>query len=575
MIRATRRNVLLLSLSSGILWTLAWPATYTGFTLLAFVAFVPMLWAERLHDARTAARPRAFAPYAMAGLLLWNAATTWWLGAVSEPWGTRIFTGAGPTIGNTLLMALPWVLKRSVWRRLREGASLWGLLFFWLAFERLHMDWDLTWPWLTLGNVFAEHPAWVQWYEITGQLGGSLWVLAVNIAVFRVLVAWHSGSAFVQRLAVMAALFVLPLIASLVRYARYEPAGEPMEVVIVQPNVDPYLEKFGGIDPLEQLDGMLDQAESAMTPSTELVILPETALQENATVERAPDGRLLLHGLWENDLAASRSVRRILDFLREHPRCAVLSGMSSAYLYGPGEQLPVAARPLGNSDRWFEAYNAAVLVDGQGTVQPYHKSKLVAFVELMPFERWLGPLLDGASVDLGGTTGSLGAQEEREVMASADGRVKAAPIICYESVFGEHVARHVRNGATLLAIMTNDGWWDDAPGYRQHLQYGRLRAVETRRDIARSTNTGISCFVDQRGDIHRAAPWWEPAVIRGTVLLNDRLTFFVRHGDLIGRAAIVAGGALLFWSFFAGFRRVRTAKHGGPDRPVASGTTTS
>jgi apolipoprotein N-acyltransferase len=211
--------------------------------------------------------------------------------------------------------------------------------------------------------------------------------------------------------------------------------------------------------------------------------------------------------------------------------------MSSAYLFEPGEERPGTARPLGGTDRYYEPYNAAMLVQADGTIEPYHKSKLVAFVEIMPFEELMGPLTE-FSVDLGGTTGSLGSQKEREVMATRDGRVKAAPVICYESVFGEHVADHVRNGATLLVIMTNDGWWGTSPGYRQHLVYGRLRAIETRRDIARSANTGISCFIDQLGGIHQATEWWTPAAIRAQVLANDRLTFFVRHGDIIGRAAV-------------------------------------
>jgi apolipoprotein N-acyltransferase len=252
---------------------------------------------------------------------------------------------------------------------------------------------------------------------------------------------------------------------------------------------------------------------------------------------------LLLPAAWQ----------RIVSFLQQHQRSSVLSGMSSAYLFAPEEKRPASARALVGTDRFFEYYNAAMLVQPDGTVEPYHKSKLVAFVEIMPFEELLGPLTR-LSVDLGGTTGSLGSQEEREVMSTRDGQVKVAPIICYESVFGDHVAAHVRNGATLLAIMTNDGWWGTSPGYRQHLAYGRLRAIETRRDIARSANTGISCSIDQLGVIHDATDWWVPAARRMTLLANDRLTFFVRHGDLIGRIAVWAS---IFFFLALAWVRVR------------------
>ena len=536
-LHATRRNIILLALLSAVLWIAAWPATYLGWTPLAFVSWVPLLWAERLHDARTAGRKRAFAPYAMLFLFVWNAATTWWLGAVSEQFATQVFTGLGPTVGNTLVMSLPWIAKRSVRRWWGERASLFAFVPLWLAFEHLHMDWDLTWPWLTLGNVFAEHTAWVQWYEWTGYLGGSLWVLLVNLLVFRTSIAfWEKRPRWRKLAMATGAAVALPLVVSAIILHNYVPQGRPIEVVAVQPNVDPYSEKYYA-DPINQLDAMLRLAEPQMTDSTALVIFPETALQENAVAQMKPDGQLVLRGLWENDLPASQSAHHIVDFLQRHPHAAVLSGMSSAFLYGPREEHPSTAWVLGGTDSFREDYNAAMLVEADGHAEPYHKSKLVAFVENVPFEGLMGSLKD-FSVDLGGTRGSLGTQEEREVMTTQNGRVKAAPIICYESVFADHVAAHVRNGATLLTIMTNDGWWGTSPGYRQHLQYGRLRAIETRRDIARSANTGISCFIDQTGVIHQPTSWWTPVAIRATLLANDRITLYVRFGEVIGRLAV-------------------------------------
>ena len=542
----SRAHVLLWSALSGILWTLAWPGT-GGLHVLAFVAWLPMLHAEQLHDARSRGHGRAFAPYAMLGLFLWNASTTWWLGAVQEPWSTRLLSGGFPMVGNTLLMALPWVVRRFVKLSLGVHSGDLAFLASWLAFERLHHDWDLQWPWLTLGNVFAEHPSWVQWYEITGVLGGSLWVLGVNLLAFRVL--WRCRSSSDQRprksaIAALLLVLILPLGSSLVRHYTFAERGIPFEVVVVQPNIDPYHEKFGGVDALEQLDRMLVQAQAVMSDSTRLIVLPETALQENATVSGAAGGVLRLHGLWENDLEASRSVQRIRAFLADKPKVSLLAGMSSAYLFPPGASLTPTARRLGGTDRYYEAYNAALMVQADRPVDVYHKSKLVAGVEKLPFEGLLGSL-DYLSIDMGGTTGSLGVQQERSVMRTADEGIAVAPVICYESVFGDHVAPHVQNGASLIAIMTNDGWWGQSPGYRQHLAYGRLRAIENRRDIARSANTGISCFIDQLGGVHQATHWWEPSAIKRTVRCADQLTFYTLYGDLVGRASLVVLSVLL------------------------------
>ena len=89
----------------------------------------------------------------------------------------------------------------------------------------------------------------------------------------------------------------------------------------------------------------------------------------------------------------------------------------------------------------------------------------------------------------------------------------------------------------MIFIITNDGWWGNTAGHKQHLHYASLRAIETRRSIARSANTGISAFINQRGDIEQATEYWEPAVIQGTIRANDQMTFYGRHGDYLARTA--------------------------------------
>jgi apolipoprotein N-acyltransferase len=553
----TRLNVLLLSLAAGGLLTLAWPAT-GGLTPLVFVAWLPWFVAEHLHDVRTAGRHRAFTPWILPGLLLWNAVTTWWLGNVSEPLATRLLSGLFPMLGNTLLMAMPWWLSRTVRRTHGERVAHGALVLFWLVFERLHHDWDLQWPWLSLGNVFGNRPAWVQWYDHTGMLGGSLWVLLMNLLAYRLVAAVRDqrGRRAIAGAGLWAGItLVVPLGSSLLRWTLHEERGRAVEVVVVQPNVDPYNEKFNSALAVEQVERMLEQAEAVMTDSTVLVVLPETALQEPSYVDDR-GGEPLLVGLWENDLRASRSAALIAAFQDRHPQCAVLTGMSSYRLLPPGSPRTSSVRELGGRGLLFEASNAALFMPSTGGVEHYRKSKLVAGVEQMPFEWLLGPLGDLA-IDMGGTTGTLAKQDERTVFRDGRSGVAVAPAICYESVFGDHLAAHVRNGANLIAVMTNDGWWGETAGHVQHLYFAPLRAIETRRAVVRSANTGISCFVDQRGAIHQRTGWWVPDARRHAVHLNETTTVFARNGDLVGRAAMLFALLVLLASVV---RRVRGAR---------------
>jgi apolipoprotein N-acyltransferase len=162
----------------------------------------------------------------------------------------------------------------------------------------------------------------------------------------------------------------------------------------------------------------------------------------------------------------------------------------------------------------------------------------------MPFVKYFPPL-ERLAIDLGGTVGTLGISPNREVFISQYGTPPFSPIICYESIYGDFVAGFVRNGAKFLCIITNDGWWGDTPGHRQHARYARLRAIETRKDIARCANTGISGFINQRGDFFQATPYWEEAVISQTIKANDKITFYVKYGDYIGRIALFLAGILL------------------------------
>jgi apolipoprotein N-acyltransferase len=192
-------------------------------------------------------------------------------------------------------------------------------------------------------------------------------------------------------------------------------------------------------------------------------------------------------------------------------------------------------------------------LDNTSEIQVYHKSKLVPGVEQMPFP-FIFKHLESIAIDLGGTTGQLGTQNERSFFFSEDHKMRTAPVVCYESIYGEYVGNYIKNGANFISIITNDGWWADTPGYRQHLKYGRLRAIETRRWIARSANTGISCFIDPKGNILQATGWWIPAVISQNIGLNKELTFYTIYGDYIGRAALCIALALLIYSLFIRFK---------------------
>jgi apolipoprotein N-acyltransferase len=508
--------LLLLSVLSGLLLSLAWPSR--GFAPLLFIAFIPLL----LVEDRISISNDKFSRFVLFGLtylslLVWNVLTTWWVCNAS------LFGGMAAIGCNTLLMSIVFILFHRTKKLLGRLAGYLSLVFYWIGFEYFHFDWDLSWPWLTLGDGFAAYHKWIQWYEYTGILGGSAWILVVNILIFLLLKDHFEKTACNKIIRVIGIILLIlaPISYSVGRYNSYVEKKDPVPIVVVQPNIDPYNEKFSGLSSEEQLAKLLKLASSEVDSNTLYVVAPETALTE---------------GIWEEELDRSQSVHMIKAFLAGYPKLNFVGGLSSNKMYHEGEKLSTSARKFKDANRWYDDYNTAMQIDPAGKIQLYHKSKLVPGVEKVPFP-FIFKHFENLAVDLGGTTGSLGIQKDRSVFCTLDGKHKVGAVICYESIYGEFVGGYIKNNAQLIFIITNDGWWGDTPGYKQHVQYGRLRAIETRRSIARSANTGTSCFINQRGDILDPTQWWEPAVIKADINANDVITFYTKHGDYIGRTS--------------------------------------
>ena len=416
-------------------------------------------------------------------------------------------------------MASVFVLFFVVKSSFDDRRRWWALLVFWLSFEYIHFQWDLSWPWLTLGNVFSHSPGIVQWYEYTGVLGGSLWILLFNVVLFHSI---KNKKKYVFAYILLLSVFLSNLLIS------NTDDGHKVDVVIVQPNVDPYLEKFDGLTSEEQLKRFIEVAETKLDTSVDFLIGPETAI---------------VNGLWQKNIDHSTEVTLLRELFSKYPNLRIVIGATTYAVLDDDEVDSPWARKFQNSDTYYAVYNSALHLS-PNDYSIYHKSKLVQGVEFMPFSSILDRF-EFLTIDLGGISGSLGTQQDRAVFNSP--KAQLAPIICYESIFGQFTTEYVRNGSDLFAIITNDGWWKDTPGFKQHLHYARLRAIENRRAIARSANTGISAFIDSKGRIIQSTKWDEQIAIRQTLTTNNAQTLYVRYGDYIGRlSSFVACMFLLF-----------------------------
>lgn len=527
----SRKFRYLLSVLSGLLLVVSFPHTGSIF-FLGFVAWVPLLMVEH-NIYLNKYKPSKVLLHAYITFFIYNIGSTYW-----------IYYAKGGEAGailayflNGFLMALVFFLYHLTKRFVGAKEAYIGLVFYWLGFEYVHFQWELSWPWISIGNIFAWVPELVQWYSYTGVLGGGLWLLLINLLIFRIVsnMFFKKESFKIQTPLVYftAFLVVLPIAISLFTYYGYTEKEDPIEVVITQPNVDPYNEKFSA-DVIPQLDKFLSLADAQVSEKTQFVLAPETAIAEPFN---------------EADFENSISYLHLKDQIRKWNGPALLVGASTYKIFE--QKNSRASREMKNG-YFYEPYNTSLLMSSLNPPEFVHKSKLVLGVEKIPFSQYL-PWLEKLSIQNGGTSGTLGVEPFPKVM-QANG-VVFAPVICYESVYGEFISKQCLKGAQVIFIITNDGWWENTAGHKQHNSIARLRAIETRRSIARSANTGISSVINQRGDVVEKTNYWEEAVISAKLNLNSEPTFYVIYGDVIGRASAFVFVLLAFYTLVKYLRK--------------------
>lgn len=533
---------IILSLISGVLFSVAWP-TY-GVPFFIFVAFVPLLLVEHNIAKFSTIKRKGWAIFGLSYLafLVWNAVTTGWLYNAKNPDGSNaLFAALFPILVNSLLMSLTF--QCYFWFKKARG-TYWGLAFFvavWLCFEKLHLEWEFSWAWLNLGNAFANYPKLIQWYDTIGATGGSLWILLINVFMFYTIRIWEAGRAkniLIKNSLSVLALVLIPMGISLIKYFNFnEKSIGKVRVMLLQPNLDPYTEKYQK-DSLQIVSELLQVAEQNQHTKVDYYIAPETAFPGYG-------------GLSERGFGNSQSIAMVNDFLTKNPRSIFLGGVSTYKVFTNEEEAPKTASLYPNAGVWVDNYNSAIQLIPNHNTEIYHKAKLVPGVEIFPYMSVLKPLLGDAMLNFGGTIASLGIDKERKVFANPYNKGIAAPIVCYESVYGEFVGEYVKNGANFLTIMTNDSWWGVSEGHKQLLAYARLRAIETRRHIARSANSGISAHIDARGDIHSDTFYGDQTALTCDISLYNGQTLYTRTGDLVSRIAMLLLGILLgyhLWS---------------------------
>ncbi len=492
----TKSSPLFLSVLSALLLSTPWFGM-GGFTI--FVGWIPMLYlSQRL---RCEGR-KGFLWWVFLTLALWHIFTCFWVS-----WATILAAPAVPLVcGSTLWLA--WAVFNYVVKRGSKIVAYSVLVSGWIVAEWWLGYGEFGFAWLRLGAAWANNPMLVQWYSLFGTYGGTLWVILANILLYEAIKSWR------RYIIPSAVVVILPMVASIIMYYNHsDDSSKVLEVAVIQPNIDAY-EKYSSISADAQTQNIIRLASDAPR-STMLYVAPETALTRTVDLRQ---------------LKNNRDIIAIQDFLKHRGQSSVFIVGASSY---DGEKF----------------YNSALYIDTSG-VTVYHKRKLVYGVEYVP--KWLRDVI--GMIDLGGYVGSLGRSDAPVVCQMGDS-TRVGAVVCYESIYGEFFAEWVLNGAQMMAIITNDGWWGDTPGYKQHFSYARLRAIETNRWVVRSANTGISGIIDSRGDVLQTLGWDRRGTLSTVVPLNSSQTIYTLWGDIVLRLSFYTLALCLLYTIAMLYRK--------------------
>jgi apolipoprotein N-acyltransferase len=506
------KNLLLLSAATAIALGLAFPPFPSG--ILACFAFIPFL----LLTDKIESYGRFFR-YSYATFLLFVLITLYWVGGFThfkDPY--LMIAGMALFLWQPLFFTIPASLYYFVRKRVSHDISVLSFPFIWVTFEWLYALGEFAFPWLSVGNTQTYNLLKIQFVDLTGVYGLSVWVLVINVLAFffvRSLSGYYSKPIRYVLLSAIVITYIAPdIYGRQVEVTHSDKSG--ITVGIVQPNVDPW-NKWEGSKTFsgrwQQIQSYLAFIGQHVTNSTDMVVLPESAMLLNV-----PE-------LYEQ----SKEISRVVDSLN----ITLLSGYAKvSYYYN--DSAPVSSNVLKGTNIRYDSYNSILMLEpGSQRIQTYSKMRLVPFAERIPYADHVPFLIEPLRWGVGISNWGMG----RDSTLFENNRLgsKFLSMVCYESIFPEFVASFVNNGAEFLVFITNDSWWGNTSGARQHNQYAVLRAVENRRWVVRCANGGISSFIDPFGNMYDRTEMYTQTYIQREIFPISKKTFYTSHGDWIAR----------------------------------------
>lgn len=589
---------------TGILLSLSFPPMI--FNNLAFIAFIPLLQTllyftnkTNLNNINFESEKKykrnfgLFFPLYLT-FFVYHVGTNWWIGSFQEQTDPYLLMSAIMlSIFHPFFFMFPIYIYLKFYNRFKKGNSaetnsnyniiyqpnyqlnnhlLYYFPLFWVAFEWLHGETELSYPWLTIGYTQITSINWIQYIDLTGIWGASLVVLFVNVLIFDLLNLFVLNNnaklnksenilnfikKYKLKINILFILILAPFLYSHFQINNYNeiienvikinnkpkninidksekiPSNNLITFGVIQPNINPW-EKWAGKGGeqinthLNLQDSLLNHLEkNPLLQKIDLFLWSETAIP-----------------YINMDFNIYKNLNVIYEDIKLK-KYSLLTGFTDIYIYPDSNQRSVTSK-LFDRGVYYESFNSAFMIN-HGELEDfqknpkiineniYHKMKLTPFAERLPHVEYIDFARNWFEWGVGISSWGKGAQQKVLKVKNYSNNpyisAKIAPIICIESIYPRFVSNFASLGADVFVVITNDAWYDGTPGPRQHYLIATARAIENKRFLVRAANSGISGVISPIGTSLNELEVQKQGAFSYTIPKISNLTIYSKFKD--------------------------------------------
>lgn len=549
-------KLVLLGVLTGALLGISFPPM--PFYLFAFIAFLPLFYALEMPNKK-------YFVMLYFTFFTYHGLTNWWISSFQKETDPYLMmAGFAIWLTHAFFLMLPILAYSFIFKKFNRKIALNFFPFIWVAFEWIHSQSDLSYPWLTIGNTQILNNTWIQFIDITGIWGASFFICYVNVLIYQIAIQIKDNfggvitnqiikdKLFIKNVIIIALIILCPLIYGHFRKIEFNfdnllKTHKTVKVAVVQPSINPWQKWANG--PFEQilLHQHIQDSLTKYQGKPDLSVWSETAI-----------------GFLGLDFNSEHNMSFLQKWVDESNH-SLLSGFCEYYFYKANEEAPITAMTTKVEPKVkYDNFNSAIMLNPRPNIskdklQIYYKMRLTPFAERLPFADNLSFAKKWFEWGVGISAWGLGKEQRNLYLFKDNQAIPFGNIICIESIYPEFVRNFAFMGAEVMTVITNDAWYDYTPGPEQHFQIACARAIENKRCIARSANTGVTGFISPIGEsIKRAEQYKRTAVMQDLPLIKEK-TFYTIYGDWLGKLSVIITFSLLIFGFLNS-KRLRKSK---------------